>query len=170
MQHTSEVPTVHIKQTKTKPKEGPRIRPRTDKHGAVNGHGLLCPTIWNLVRNKNTTANNVSLRVDGAFGATRHVCSENKMAQLIMKDCLQPSHIHTSLRKELHLFAMECLHHGQKRGKIAAQCNANDNPFRRLCRSRSCLRRCGSRCRQSCIYAGAGIAGLLPCCAVFGHP
>ena len=90
-------------------------------------------------------------------------------AQLIMKDCLQPSHIHTSLRKELHLFAMECLHHGQKRGKIAAQCNAKDNLLRRLCRSRSCLRRCGSRCRQSCIYAGAGIAGLLPCCAVFGR-
>jgi hypothetical protein len=46
----------------------------TDKHGAVNGHGPSCPTIWNLVRNKNTTANNVSLRVEGAFGALDSDC------------------------------------------------------------------------------------------------
>ena len=36
---------------------------------ALTGHGPSCPTIWNLVWNKNTTANNVSLRVEGAFGA-----------------------------------------------------------------------------------------------------
>ena len=56
---------------------------------------------------------------------------------------LQPAHIITSQREELHLLAMECLHHGQKRGKICAQCIANDNLLRGLCRSRFCLRRGG---------------------------
>ena len=36
---------------------------------ALDRHGPSCPTILNLVRNKNTTANNVSLRVEGSFGA-----------------------------------------------------------------------------------------------------